>query len=59
LDDKKMLLRNHEMHQTNFSGKDLLLQLDPNDPLLKLSTVIPWRDFDEAFSKITLISYAK
>jgi hypothetical protein len=35
-------------HQTNFFGTDLLLQLDAQDPLLKLSTVIPWSDFDQA-----------
>jgi len=29
----------------------LLLQLDPNDPLLQLSRVIPWHDFEQAFSK--------
>ncbi len=46
-----MLRRNHEMHQTNIFGTDLLLQLDPTDPLLKLSNVIPWHEFDEAFSK--------
>lgn len=26
------------------------MQLDPKDPLLKLSSVIPWHDFEEAFS---------
>ena len=38
-------------HQTNFFGTDLLLQLDTQDPLLKLSTVIPWSDFDQAFAQ--------
>jgi len=38
-------------HQTNFFGTDLLLQLDAQDPLLKLSTVIPWSDFDQAFKR--------
>ena len=38
-------------HQTNFFGTDLLLQLDAQDPLLKLSTVIPWSDFDQAFAQ--------
>jgi hypothetical protein len=28
-----------------------LLQLDAQDPLLKLSTVIPWSDFDQAFAQ--------
>ena len=46
-----MLTQNSEYHQTNFFGSDLLLQLDPNDPLLQLATVIPWQDFDEAISK--------
>ncbi|VAX00555.1 IS1478 transposase [hydrothermal vent metagenome] len=46
-----MLRRNHEMHQTNFFGTDLLEQLDPSDPLLKLSKVIPWGVLDDAFSK--------
>ena len=32
-----------------FSG-DLLCQLDPDDPLLLLSRVIPWSDFEAAFS---------
>jgi IS5 family transposase len=31
-------------------GTDLLLQLDANDPLLKLASAIPWHEFDEAFS---------
>ena len=38
-------------HQTNFFGTDLLLQLDAQDSLLKLSTVIPWSDFDQAFAQ--------
>jgi transposase, IS5 family len=28
-----------------------LLQLDAQDPFLKLSTVIPWYDFDQAFAQ--------
>ena len=36
-------------HQANLFGTDLLLQLDTQDPLLKLSTVIPWSDFDQAY----------
>ncbi len=35
--------------QRHLFGDDLLFQLDPNDPLLQLSRVIPWQDFDEAF----------
>lgn len=38
-------------HQTSFFGTDLLLQLDPQDPLLQLSQAIPWSDFDQAFAK--------
>jgi len=38
-------------HQANLFGTDLLLQLDTQDPLLKLSTVIPWSDFDQAFAQ--------
>lgn len=33
--------------QTNlFGAADLLQQLDPADPLRKLSMIIPWQDFD-------------
>ena len=32
-----------------FSG-DILSQLDPNDPLLQLAQVIPWAQFETAFS---------
>ena len=45
-----MLRQSSTSHQTNLFGTDLLLQLDPNDPLLKLSTVIPWHQFEKAFS---------
>jgi len=38
-------------HQASFFGTDLLLQLDPKDPLLQLSSVIPWSDFDLAFAR--------
>ena len=37
--------------QPNLFGTDLLQQLDPADPLLQLAAVIPWRDFELAFSK--------
>jgi len=40
-----------DTHQLNFFGNDLLQQLDPEDPLLQLSKVIPWSDFDNAFKK--------
>lgn len=45
-----MLTPSKTFHQPNLFETDLLLQLDPSDPLLKLSTVIPWHEFDEAFS---------
>jgi transposase, IS5 family len=45
-----MLKKSSSTHQTNLFGTDLLLQLDPNDPLLKLFTAIPWHHFEEAFS---------
>ena len=40
-----------DSHQLNFFGNDLLQQLDPTDPLLKLAHVIPWSDFELAFEK--------
>ena len=46
-----MLTKSTEFHQTNLFGTDLLIQLDPNDPLLQLSSVIPWKDFYDAFAK--------
>ena len=46
-----MLTESPEYHQTNLFGSDLLLQLDPNDPLLQLAAVIPWHDFDKEFAK--------
>lgn len=46
-----MLTRSPEHHQTNLFGTDLLLQLDPTDPLLQLAAVIPWEDFEQAFAK--------
>ena len=46
-----MLTSSSPYHQTNIFGSDLLLQLDPSDPLLKLSTTIPWGIFDKEFAK--------
>jgi IS5 family transposase len=46
-----MLSQSPEHHQTNLFGSDLLMQLDPNDPLLQLSRAIPWQDFEQEFSK--------
>ena len=45
-----MLTPSKTFHQPSLFETDLLLQLDPSDPLLKLSTVIPSHTFDEAFS---------
>ena len=45
-----MLTKSPVAHQTNLFGTDLLPQLDPNDPLLKLAAAIPWQQFDETFS---------
>ena len=45
-----MLTTSHTAHQTNLFGTDLLQQLDPADPLLKLSMVIPWQDFENEFA---------
>lgn len=45
-----MLKQNSFAHQPNLFGTDLLMQLDANDPLLKLSSAIPWHDFEQAFS---------
>jgi len=36
---KKMLTESSQHHQTNVFGSDLLLQLDPNDPLVQLGLV--------------------
>jgi len=44
-----MLTPSSTLHQPNLFGTDLLLQLDPNDPLLKLASAIPWYEFDEVF----------
>lgn len=46
-----MLTSSSPHHQTNLFGPDLLLQLDPGDPLLKLADTIPWEVFDKAFEK--------
>jgi len=45
-----MLTPSKTFHQPSLFETDLLLQLDSTDPLLKLSTVIPWHSFDEAFN---------
>lgn len=45
-----MLTRSSDVHQTNLFGQDLLLQLDPDDPLLQLASAIPWGKFDQDFA---------
>ena len=37
-------------YQANLFGTDLLLQLNIQDPLIKLSPLIPWTDFDQPFA---------
>ena len=46
-----MLTPSSPQHQTSLFGPDLLLQLDPGDPLLKLAEAIPWELFDDEFAK--------
>lgn len=46
-----MLTSSSPYHQTNVFFSDLLLQLDPSDLLLKLSTTIPWEILDTEFAK--------
>ncbi|MGZ8913825.1 MAG: hypothetical protein ACXW1Z_12055 [Methylobacter sp.] len=46
-----MLIASSTGHQTNLFGTDLLQQLDPNDPLLRLAGVLPWQELDQAFAK--------
>ena len=40
-----------DIHQTNLFGFDLIEQLDFQDPLLQLASVIPWQEFETAFSQ--------
>ena len=45
------MLRSSDCHQqTSFFGTDLLDQIDQADPLIMLSKVIPWEDFESEFS---------
>ena len=46
-----MLTKSADTHQTNLFGTDLLLQLDPQDPLLQLSAVVPWQALEASFAK--------
>ena len=45
-----MLRRSSTIHRPNLFETDLLVQLDPNDPLLKLASAIPWQEFEESLS---------
>ena len=45
-----MLTRSSDIHQTNLFGQDLLLQLDPDDPLLQLASAIPREKFYQDFA---------
>ena len=47
-----MLIFSNTGHQTNLFGTDLLQQLDPNDPLLRLASVIPGPELDQTFAKL-------
>ncbi len=45
-----MLTPSKTSHQSSLFATNLLLQLDPTDPLLKLAQEIPWHEFDGVFS---------
>ncbi len=51
---KKMYSTAGKDQQLSFFGNDILNQLDESEPLLKLASIIPWDDFEQAF-KIHLI----
>mgnify|MGYP003385976923 CR=1 FL=1 len=44
----EMVIKNAKTHQSNLFGTDLLLQLDPIDPLLKLTAAIVWQEFERS-----------
>jgi len=46
---KKLYDTTGDNQQLSFFGDDILNQLDEAEPLLKLATVIPWDDFEQAF----------
>ncbi|WP_292926407.1 hypothetical protein [Nitrosomonas sp.] len=48
-----MLRRSSTIHRPNLFETELLVQLDPNDPLLKLASAIPWQDLRNHFPSIT------
>jgi len=45
-----MLTQSSAAHQTNLFGTDLFLQIDPDDPLIKLLATLFWHQFEKAFS---------
>jgi transposase, IS5 family len=45
-----MLIASSTGHQANLFC-NLAAQLDPNDPLLRLASAIPWQELDQAFAK--------
>ena len=47
----KMLSNSPTGHQHNLFGPDLLMQLDPQDALVRLADAIAWESFDQAFAK--------
>lgn len=49
--DESMRAQSPVGHQANLFGTDLLLQLNVQDPLLKLLPLIPWSDFNQTFAK--------
>ena len=46
-----VLLPEDTAHHTSLLGTDLLQQLDIDDPLLQLADIIPWSEFEQAFTK--------
>jgi transposase, IS5 family len=46
-----MITPTSRAHQTNLFGTDLLLQLDPKDPLLALAKAIPWPELEQEFAR--------
>ncbi len=44
--------------QLSFFADDLINQLDESEPLLKLASVIPWDDFEQAFKRLLLRNWS-
>ena len=45
----KMYTDSSQYQQLSFFGEELMNQLDQSDPLLRLASVIPWEEFEQAF----------